>query len=186
MKTFAVLALLMLLLTGCSGTPEELEAGMELRSNLLQASSCSFTAEITADYGDQIHCFAMECVADSEGGIGFTVTKPDSICGIAGRLTGKGGDFLFDETALHFPMMAEDLLSPVCAPWIFLKSLRNGYISSGCTEDGNIRLSIEDSYEGNPLRLDIWLDTEKLPVCGDILFDGRRILSLHVENFEIL
>ena len=186
MKTYAFLVVLMLFLTGCSGSSEELNDGMELRSNLLQSSSCSFSAEVTADYGDEIHCFKMDCVADSNGDVAFTVIKPDSICGITGRLTGKGGDFLFDETALYFPMMADDLLSPVCAPWIFMKSLRNGYITSACTEDGRIRLSIDDSYEGSPLRLDIWLDAEKLPVCGDVLYDGRRILSLHVEKFRLM
>ena len=40
--------------------------------------------------------------------------------------------------------------------------------------------------EEDALHLDIWLDPEDQPVQADILYDGRRILSLTVTDFEIL
>ncbi len=163
-----------------------METGMELRSKLLQASTCSFDAEITADYGDKLHSFSMHCIADSKGDLTFTVTKPDTISGISGKLTGAGGKLTFDETALHFALMADEQLSPISTPWIFLKTLRSGYLSSACREENRIRLSIDDSYETDPLRLDVWLDSDNTPTHADILHAGRRILSLNVENFQIL
>ena len=45
------------------------------------------------------------------------------------------------------------------------------------------KLIIHDSYEEDSLQLDIWLDTEGLPVSAEILWQGRRILSLCVNNF---
>ena len=76
-----------------------MEIGMELRSKLLQANNCSFEAEITADYGDRIHIFTMDCMADRNGNITFTVTKPESISGIQGTLGGEGGKLTFDNTS---------------------------------------------------------------------------------------
>ena len=114
------------------------------------------------------------------------MTAPDTISGIGGRLSGSGGEILFEDTALAFELLAEEQLSPVSAPWIFLKTLRSGCMTSVCREDDLLRLSVDDSYEEDPLRLDIWLDAENRPVNADILYDGRRILSLGVENFEIL
>lgn len=174
------------LLAGCSKLPDEMETGMKLRSQLLQASKCSFNADITADYGDSMYSFSMACQSDPEGNVLFTVVEPETIAGITGKLSGDGGKLTFGETALHFALIADEQLSPVSAPWILLRTLRSGYMTSACTEEGNILLSIDDGYAENPLRLDIRLNQEAEPVHADILYDGRRILSVAVANFEIL
>ena len=181
-----IVLLLLFFLSGCSGTTDEMEAGLKLRSELLQASGCSFEAEITADYGDQLHMFSMDCRSDTDGTLSFTVTEPDPISGITGKLTGEGGELIFDETALYFELLAEEQLSPICAPWILMKTLRNGYMTSVCREEGTIRLSIDDSFEEDPLCLDIWLNSENLPEQAEILYDGRKILSVSLKKFEIL
>jgi len=186
LRKCAALVFCFLILAGCSNQPDEMKAGLELRSKLLQANSCSFEATITADYGDKIHTFTMDCLANTDGDIAFTVMEPDVISGITGNLSGDGGTLTFDDTALHFELMSEDQLSPISAPWIFLKTLRSGYITSAGREDGRILLSIDDSYEDDALRLDIWLNSENIPDEAEILFDGRRILSVCVERFEIL
>ena len=186
MKKCTVLVLVFLLLSGCSGIPDEMKTGMELRSQLLQAAGCSFTAKITADYGDKIHTFTMNCQADSKGETTFSVVEPDSISGITGKLSGTGGKLTFDNTALCFELISDKQLSPVSAPWILINTLRSGCMMSACKEEDSLRLSIDDSYEEDPLRLDIWLNSENLPETADILYDGRRILSVSVMNFELL
>ena len=181
-----VLCLLLLLLSGCSGSNGEMEQALELRTRLLQAQGCSFDGVITADYGNRIHTFSMACLADAGGDITFQVTAPDTISGICGKLSGAGGQILFDDTVLAVELLAEEQLSPLSAPWIFLKTLRSGCMTSVCREDGQLRISVDDSYEEDPLRLDIWLNAENKPEHADVLYDGRRILSLDVENFQIL
>ena len=184
MKRLAV-CLLLLFLTGCSENPE-LQEGIELRSRLLQASQCSFSVSIQADYGDELSEFAMDCTADEKGSIGFTVTAPESISGISGTLSASGGELTFDGTAVDFGYLADGELSPVSGPWIFLNTLRSGNITSACEEEGKIRLSVDDSYQEDALRLDIWLDESGLPVHADVLSQGRRILALGVKDFRIL
>ena len=186
MKKCAAVIILFLLLSGCSGQSNEMDAGMHLRSNLLQAEGCSFQAAITADCGDKIHAFTLSCNADAGGDMTFTVIEPKTIAGISGKLSGEGGKLTFDGTALHFELLTEDQLSPVSAPWILLKTLRSGFITSCCTEENSLRLSVDDSYKDDALRLDIWLDSDHLPDRAEILHNGRKILSVTVEQFEIL
>lgn len=186
MRKLGVLVLICMFLVGCDGTSTEIERGMALRSRILQSSKCSFDAEITADYGDKVHIFSVSCEADQKGDIRFRVSEPESIAGITGTINGDGGHLTFDDTALHFDLLADEQLSPVSAPWILMKTLRSGHLTSACTEDGRIRLTIDDSYDEDALNLDIWLDQQDLPERGEILYDGRRILSLAVKNFAIM
>ena len=180
-----VICLLFLFLSGCSEN-HEINTGLELRSKLLQAEKCSFSVKIQSDYDQQIYSCSMECVADQQGNIRFTVTDPESIAGISGNLSASGGDIVFDDTILNFGYITEERLSPVSAPWILLNTLRCGYITSACTEEDTVRLSIDDSFKDDPLQLDIWLDSGHLPEHADILLNGRRILSLDVKEFQIV
>lgn len=184
MKKVAGVIILLLFLSGC-GASNDLDRGMKLRSDLLKAESCSFEADITADYGDKVYTFSASCEADAVGDLRFEVTAPETIAGITGSVSDEGGKLTFDDTALHFDLMADDQLSPVSAPWIFLKTLRSGYLTSAGMEGELLRLTIDDSYDDDALRVDIWLDGENMPKAAEILHDGRTILSLSVRTFVI-
>ena len=186
MKRAGVLVLILCLLTGCGGKNTEMERGLALRTKILQAQSCSFDTDIVADYGDKLHSFSVSCKADNQGNLSFTVVKPDTISGITGTVTDSGGKLTFDDLALQFDTMADNQISPVTASWIFLKTLRSGCITSAGMEDGSLRLSIDDGYEDDALHLDIWLDEKDLPKRAEILYDGRRILSLDVKGFQFV
>lgn len=181
----AAAVLLALVLTGCTAIKSELDRGMELRTKLLKAESFSFDTVVTADYGDALYSFTMNCTADNTGKLDFTVTEPQSIGGISGTIDKDSGKLTFDHTVLAFPLMAEDQLSPVSAPWIFAKTLLSGYLTSAGQEGEYLRLSIDDSYRDDALHLDIWLDENDLPKHADILHKNRKILSLDVKNFTI-
>lgn len=176
--------LCMVFLTGCLGKNEELETVMDLRAKLL-VNDCSFQTEVTADYGDKQYTFGMYCEGDSGGNVGFRVTSPDSISGIEGRTSSDGGELTFDDTALTFPLLADDQVTPVSAPYLLMKTLRGGYVRSAGEDGDLIRVTIDDSYEEDALQLDIWLNEEAVPVRAEILYDGRRILSMEITDFQI-
>ena len=175
MKKIAAAVVVLVFLTGCSGGSKEMQRGLDLRSELLKASECRFSCEITADYSDKVYTFSMDCQCDSQGDLTFAVTAPE---------TDAGGKLTFDDTALQFDLMAEEQLTPVSAPWILMKTLRSGYITSAGMDGGRLRLTIDDSYEDDALHLDIWLGEDDCPEDAEILYKERRILSLKVTNFE--
>lgn len=186
MKKLAVLVLAVLLLGGCTGKRSEMDTAMQLRAALLACRSCSFDADITADYGDKVHTFSMTCTADSKGAVSFTVTAPESIAGITGAVSDEDGHLTFDDAVLAFPLLADGQVTPVSGPWILIKTLRGGYLTACAAEGELLRLTIDDSYEDDALQMDIWLNGDSHPVQAEILYDGRRIVTMEIKNFEIV
>lgn len=183
-KNLVAVVALILCLSGCSNENDGIDRAMALRTRLL-SNSCRFTADITADYTDTIACFSMDCQADSQGNITFSVLEPETIRDITGTLGSTGGSLTFDDEALYFDLLADGTISPVSAPWILLMTLRGGYLTGTATEGENLRVTIHDTYEEDALILDIWLDKEDIPVQADIVYEGRRILTVCVRNFSI-
>lgn len=185
MKRLLPIPLILILFTGCLGENDELDRFMALRADLL-CSDCTFNAEITADYGDEVYTFAVYCEGNSKGDLGFEVTSPETISGIQGVTANNTGKLTFADTALEFPLLADGQATPVSAPYLLLKTLQGGYVRSVGEEDSLLRVTIDDSYEEDALQLDIWLNEQDLPVRAEILYDGRRILTMEVSDFQIL
>lgn len=159
---------------------------MGLRAKLL-AQDCQFEAVVTADYGDKVYTFTMVCRTEDDGGLTFTVLEPESIAGITGEIREESGKLTFgDDQALAFDTLAEGQVTPVTAPWLLIKTLRGGYLTSCGTEDELLRVTIDDSYADDALTLDIWLDSLDQPVAADILWQGRRMLSIQVRSFAFV
>lgn len=186
MKRLFLTAIICVMLTGCANGEQGIQRGLTLRSQILSASGCTFSCQVTADYGQFVYTFKMDCQSDENGNLQFTVIEPESISTITGIVSVDGGKLTFDDKALAFELLTDRQLSPVSAPWILMKTLRSGYLDS-CTEDGSLlMLAMDDSYVGDALHVDIWLNEDNKPVRGEILWDGRRILTVDVENFTLL
>lgn len=186
MKRYLTILFCGMLLTGCQNSDKELNRVLLLRESIFNSDCCVFDAVITADYGDCLYVFQMQCHTDGNDGLNFTVTYPDSIAGISGYIDQETAHVTFDNNILAFEKMADDYISPVSAPWVFVKALRSGYIRA-CEPDGEItRVIVDDSYEDDALQLSIWLDENDTPNRAEILWGGRRILSLDIINFSCL
>lgn len=185
MKRILAGVLVMLLLTGCSLPKSEMDKALALR-NHLQDSNIRFDVSVTADYFDKVFTFAMNCAVDSDGDLTFRVTAPETLAGISGKVSDEEGKFTFDDKVLLFETIADDVITPVTSPWVVIKSLRSGYIRScGRSEEG-IHIQLYDSYDEDALYLDVWTDETNSPIAAQIYWEGRRILSLEIENFNFL
>ena len=185
MKKLAALMIVAVLLVGCTGKRDEMDRAMTLRANLLGSEGCSFAAQITADYGDEIQEFTLYCEGTNQGNLGFRVEAPESISGITGRFRGGEGALTFDDVVLAFPLLADGQVTPVSGPWIFLNTLLSGYLSYCGMEEENLVLTIHDSYEEDALQLQIWLNDRDIPIQAEVFYDGRRILTMVIEDFQI-
>ena len=157
---------------------------MELRQKLL-ANGCSFTADITADYGDELYCFQMESTVDTAGTMTFTITEPASIADIAGTIHADDAKLSFDGTVLSFPMLADGRLAPVAGPWVFMNTLRSGYISACGKKQEGLLILADDSYSDNALQLEILTDAATIPLRAEIFWNQQRILSIQITDFVI-
>ena len=186
MKVLLSTVVVMVLLSGCTSGDTGLEGALAFRDRLLDASECGFTAYVTADYGTEVDAFAMTVISDAEGNVAFEVVEPDVISGIKGTVTRSGGALTFDDTILGFPMLADGRLAPVAAPWVLVKALRSGYISSVGREGDQWHLTMLDSYEEDALVLDIWFDDEWIPIYSDFLYKNEKILTLTLEDLRFV
>lgn len=185
MRIIVITAVLAFFLSGCTTQASQEDQILSLRQEIIAAETCSFEASITADYTDVLYAFQMECEYDSAGSLHFCVTEPESICGITGSVSQQAAGFTFEESVLAFPLMADGQVSPISAPWLFMNTLQNGYLT-GCskTEDG-LCAFFNDSYEENPLHLQIHLNSDGNPIYAEIVWQERRVLSLAIQNFSI-
>ena len=185
MKRLTCVVLILLLLCGCGADSKNLDRAMALRGQL-QQKEVAFDVDVTADYGNKVHTFSMACQADIQGNLKFTVTKPETIAGISGIVAQDSGKLTFDDQILAFDILADDLTSPVSGPWVLIKTLRSGYLTS-CSQEGELlRVAIDDSYAEKALHLEIWLDANDIPQQCEIYWQGRRLLSMNVKNFTFV
>ena len=184
MKRWICLLLASVVLCGCNAD-SVMDRALGFRSRF-QEGACSFKATVSADYGDLIHTFVMDCKADANMRVDFTVTAPDTISGISGWITGDEGFLTFDREILAISPLAEGRLSPVAAPWILINTLRGGYLRYAAETDNGYRLTMNDSYDDGAMQVDVRLDGEGIPLGAEILWQGRRILTVSVEDFLFL
>ena len=186
MRRVWVVFCLVIFLLGCSSKAGSVEPGLLLRQKIKQGNGCSFDAIITADYGKVIYTFKLICQSDALGNLSFTVAEPDSIAGVQGVIKDESGSLTFDDHVLAFEMLADNQITPICAPWLFLKSVLSGYIRSCENKSDLIHLVIDDSFKEAELQVDLYLKKDNIPVQADIMWNGKRIICLRVENFTIL
>ena len=185
MKRIFLISLLILLLSGCTNS-SELSKVMSFREEILKSKGYTFCANITADYGDAVYAFSVDCTFDQSGAMTFTVCSPDTLNGITGTVSAERSALTFDDEVLLFALLADDQLSPISAPWIADKALRSGYIQSCGIDGDNIKIILDDSYDANALQVEYWVTKDMMPVAADISWQNRRILTMQIVSFSYL
>lgn len=185
MKRIPITILLSLFLFGC-GSKTNSNIVISTRAAIHNSEKCSFYASVTADYTDQAIAFKMNCLRDNTGSINVTVTEPESISGITGRICDGSGQLIFDETVLAVELVADGAVSPIATPWLFMEALLSGYISYSGPDGDLVRTRIDDTYSGVQYSMDLWQDNKGTPVRAEIIWEGRRILSIDIDGFTML
>lgn len=173
------------LFTGCTKNSSHMSKALTMREKLIQANCCCFDVKIVADYEDYLYTFDLQCEFKQSSDLFFTVVAPESIKGLSGIISSDGGKLTFDKEVLAFPTLADGQISPVSAPWVFINTLKSGYIRACGMDNNGYLLTIDDSYQENALQLDILTDHNFTPIQADILWQGRRILALTISNYHL-
>lgn len=186
MKRVFAFLWVVLLLCGCRQNSDPIEIAVNLRESVLTADSITFQSIITADYGDVIYTFSLDCTDNKSEKLTFTVIEPESIAGITGIITNQQNALTFDDKILAFPSLIDGQLSPVMAPYIFIKALHSGYISACGKAGEGYCIYIDDTFQDNPLKLQVFTDADMVPVHADMIYRDLRILSVDIDNFTVL
>lgn len=180
-KRFLSILLLALFLSGCSAKATA-DKALQLRAAIQQAETLEFSCTVTADYNDSVFVFSMDCVADRQGKVEFTVTEPASIAGISGVLSSQGGKITFDGTALDFGLLNDALPTPISAPYTLLEALRGGNIRAYSKHDGVYHMVVDESYYSDSLQIDAYFSQDILPFYAEVSYQGRKLLSVEIES----
>ena len=186
MRRVLVIVLCIIFLTSCAPDQDALDVAQRLRDNILNAQGCSFTAKISADYGEEVHSFTMVCNFDKSGNLSFTVSEPESISGITGKIDNKESALTFDDNVLMFELLADDQITPVSAPWLLMKTICGGYISACSSNEDGYCIEYDDSFKGEPLLVQLQMNQQEVISYGEFIWEGRRILSVQILNFKLL
>jgi len=186
MKRLFVICLLVLLLVGCEKSDHSVNGVISLRNRVLQGKECRFTSNVTADYGESTYTFKLACIREQSGDMVLTVIDPESISGITAKISRETGKLIFDDKVVAFALVADDQLTPICCPWLFMESLLGGYIAATGKADEGTRIQIDDSFSGVQFSMDIWTGENQQPTRAELIWNGRRILSMDIDDFEIV
>lgn len=185
MRNIIAVFIAVCILSGCSRTDDSIDKAMTFRESMMSANGCAFVTTITADYKDVFYTFRMDCQVNSGGELTFRVVDPDSIEGISGCISAEEGKLTFDDKVLLFATLADGMVTPVSAPWLFINSLRSGYLK-GCSQQGSgLYLQIDDSYADDTLQVNVQFSDE-VPVSAEIIWNNRRVITMEVENFRFV
>lgn len=185
-KYVGAFLLLIFFVAGCGNKNTEVADGLDLRQALQKGEGYSFCASVTADYGDRIYNFVMDCKALPTGNLEFTVTQPETINGVTGEVSREGGKLIFDEQVILFEPITQGQLTPVIGPWLLVKAVQGGYIRS-VSENGTAKeVVIDDTYSNETFQVILTLQKDQNPAYCQIFWNNRRILSIEIENFKKL
>lgn len=185
MKRWTAAILIPFILIGCTPKNSSMDKFDTFRQTILEASNIAFTAEITADYGNEFYSYAVACTTNDSGDLSFEVIKPDAISGIQGVVSGEKGHLTFEDHVIAFKTIADDRVTPVTSPWVFIRALRGGYITScGNTKEGYIAV-IQDTFYENPLTLEVSFYDDK-PSSAEIYWNHARVIHMVIQDFHLL
>ncbi len=182
MKKVMALILLCIILSGCGGTKDTQDKLLRMRQDL-SGRGHTLTANIHADFGENTYDFVLDCVFDTTGNMTFSVKYPETISGISGKITEQGGALTFDDKSVAFCLLADGDISPVAGPWLVMKGLRGGFLASWREEGGGTVVTIDDTFQGVAVSFQILVTEDLTPAHAEVIWEGRSILTIAVENF---
>ena len=149
----------------------------------MEAGGCSFTAAVTADYGDRVYQFTMACSHTSDG-TRLEVLEPEIIAGIAATVSEDGAQLEFDGAALEFGQLANGFVSPVSVPWLLAQCWMEEYIAYAGSDGDLERVTYLRGYNDEELSIDTWF-SGSVPTYAEVVYDGARCLTVEITNFQM-
>lgn len=170
-----------LLLCACGGAAAE-EALEKQRDTLAAAEEITFTAELTANLGDEVFACTLACVSTPEE-VTAEVLEPALIAGVKASVRDGEATLRYEGMQLHLG----DALGagPISAVPLLFRALKTGHIIRAWTEkaeDGELLAA--ELYADDDYALTMWFDADALsPVHASISENGTELLRCEIKDF---
>lgn len=175
--------LLCFLLAGCAGEERSLSPAIQFRKELVQAGGCSFSADITADFGDTVQMFSMDCITDETDALHLTVQEPKTLAGITATVSEYGGKLTYDGMAMDFGLLANGNVIPAAAPAIVTACWTGEYISFAGDDGDYYRATYEKNFDDKKLIVETWYE-KGVPICAEICYNNERVIKITIRDFS--
>lgn len=185
-RRFTVLAaMLLLVLTGCGASEEDVvQEALNFRTSLLAADHCTFAADVTADYGERVGNFVLECTyTPSSNEAELTVTAPESIAGISAAVDGETADVNFEDVSLELGTLAGGQVAPLQLPQLLGDAWTYGYVESQSEEGEGYLVTYRSGYDQEELLVFTRFDAEMTPFQAEIYCDGVCVLTAALTGY---
>lgn len=149
----------------------------------MEAGGCSFTADVTADYGDRVYSFTLSS-RTQDGQTRLEVLEPESIAGIAATVSEDGTELTFDGAELAFGQLANGFVSPVTVPWLLAQCWSGEYIAWAGADGDLERVTYLRGYNDEELTVDTWF-SGNTPTYAEVSYDGTRCLTVEILDFRL-
>ena len=130
-KILSCVLMMTLLLCGCGSnntdSPENLAA--LIRAEYLNVSGWNATAELSADYGEQVFDFTVNAAWERDGDTVITVVQPDLIAGITARIRDGETILEYDGMGLSLGMLDLSGITPVSSLPALMDCITTGYMA---------------------------------------------------------
>lgn len=180
-------ALLVLLLAGCSTSQEDaVQEALNFRTSLLAADNCTFTADVTADYGERVGNFTLECTySPSTNAAELTVTAPDFIAGISAAVDGEEADVTFEDVSLELGTLAGGQVAPLQLPQLLGDAWTYSYVESQSEEGDGFLVTYRSGYDQDELLVFTRFDSAMTPVQAEVYCDGVCVLTAALSEYVV-
>lgn len=180
-------AALLLALTGCAGSEDgAVQEALNFRTSLLAADHCSFTADVTADYGERVGNFTLECTySPAANGAELTVTAPDSIAGISAAVDGEEASVTFEDVSLELGTLAGGQVAPLQLPQLLGDAWTYSYVESQSEEGDGILVTYRSGYDDEELLVFTRFDSTMTPVQAEVYSDGVCVLTAALSDYAV-
>ena len=181
---FALLLCLCLTACGDSKADRSMQQAVDFRTALMSAEGCVFLAEVSADFGEKIYEFTLQCDYTPDDSAALTVTAPEMIAGIEATVSADGAKVTFDDTELDFGRLANGRVAPMALPWLLGRAWSSEYIGSAGKDGENTLMTCLMGYGDEEITVETWLDENSVPIRCDVSCDGVRCLAVTITEFR--
>ena len=186
-RTTLLAAALCLAVSGCAGSEDgAVQEALNFRTSLLAADHCTFTAEVTADYGERVGNFTLVCTyTPGTNGAELTVTAPESIAGITAAVDGEEANVTFEDVSLELGTLAGGQVAPLQLPQILGDAWTYSYVESQSEEGDGILVTYRCGYDEEELLVFTRFDTSMTPVQAEVYCDGICVLTAALSDYTV-